>query len=192
MIGNDIVDLKAAGKESNWRRRGFLEKIFTEEERKLILQSSDPEQLVWLLWSMKEAAYKAHQREFQLPRRYNPKIYAGTLIFHDRNSASGLVKAEGGLYFSQSNFEQDYIYTTASYSEDEKIFSRILPSSENLKSSFISKVSQVINACNSKISLTKDERFIPVLSNDDEELNCPFSLSHHGKFSAYCLSLTNY
>ena len=37
MIGNDIVDLKLAKNQSNWQRKGFLEKQFTEEEQKTIL-----------------------------------------------------------------------------------------------------------------------------------------------------------
>ena len=36
MIGNDVVDLELAKKESNWQRRGFLSKIFTKNEQRLI------------------------------------------------------------------------------------------------------------------------------------------------------------
>ena len=56
MIGNDIIDLSVAKLESNWQRRGFLEKQFTEEEQQLILTASNPFVLVWKFWSMKEAA----------------------------------------------------------------------------------------------------------------------------------------
>ena len=33
MIGNDIVDLDLARKESNWKRKGFLDKIFSLQEQ---------------------------------------------------------------------------------------------------------------------------------------------------------------
>ena len=36
MIGNDIVDLALAQKESNWKRKGFLDKIFTLQEQLFI------------------------------------------------------------------------------------------------------------------------------------------------------------
>ena len=35
MIGNDIVDLSLAAIQSNWQRRGFLEKQFTKKRTRL-------------------------------------------------------------------------------------------------------------------------------------------------------------
>ena len=39
MVGNDLVDLQIAKSQSNWRRKGFLEKQFTIKEQQLILQN---------------------------------------------------------------------------------------------------------------------------------------------------------
>ena len=36
MIGNDIIDLSLAETESNWQRKGFLEKQFTAKEQAII------------------------------------------------------------------------------------------------------------------------------------------------------------
>jgi phosphopantetheinyl transferase (holo-ACP synthase) len=58
MIGNDVVDLELARKESNWQRKGFLDKIFTKNEQQFILNSDNPSEMVWNLWSRKEATYK--------------------------------------------------------------------------------------------------------------------------------------
>ena len=63
MIGNDIIDLALALKESNWKRKGFLDKIFTKNEQLLILNTQNPEVMVWNLWSRKEAAYKIYNRQ---------------------------------------------------------------------------------------------------------------------------------
>lgn len=71
MIGNDIIDLVQSRKESNWRRRGFVSKLFDEQEQLLIVNSPDPEIVVWLLWSMKEAAYKIWNRQTGI-RKYIP------------------------------------------------------------------------------------------------------------------------
>lgn len=60
MTGNDIVDIKQAAAESNWKRKGFLEKIFTPHEQEYIGQSALPEEMVWKLWSMKESAYNIY------------------------------------------------------------------------------------------------------------------------------------
>jgi phosphopantetheinyl transferase (holo-ACP synthase) len=58
MIGNDVVDLFLAEQESNWQRKGFLEKLFTVDEQLLILKSEDKPVLIWTMWSQKEAVYK--------------------------------------------------------------------------------------------------------------------------------------
>ena len=41
MIGNDIIDLKLAKKESNYWRPGFLEKQFSSNEQTLIKSTSN-------------------------------------------------------------------------------------------------------------------------------------------------------
>ncbi|MHA7057438.1 4'-phosphopantetheinyl transferase superfamily protein [Aquimarina sp. M1] len=72
MIGNDIIDLKLAAVQSNWQRKGWLNKVFTASEQQRIWYAKNPGQMVWKLWSMKEATYKAHQRCFSLSPKYNP------------------------------------------------------------------------------------------------------------------------
>ena len=64
MTGNDIVDMATAATESNWKRKGFLEKIFTQKEQEYIHKAASPTQMVWKLWSMKESAYKIYTRQF--------------------------------------------------------------------------------------------------------------------------------
>jgi len=73
MIGNDIVDLQLARKESNWQRPRFLGKIFTEEEQYFIHTANDKDVAVWLLWSGKESVYKIiarlEKRRFFAPKK---------------------------------------------------------------------------------------------------------------------------
>lgn len=71
MIGNDIIDLDLARKESNWKRKGFLDKIFTENEQLHIKNSDNQEVMVWNLWSRKEAGYKIYNRKTNI-RGYFP------------------------------------------------------------------------------------------------------------------------
>jgi len=111
MIGNDIVDLNLAKIESNWKRKGFLEKIFTEKEQKLIQFSENPEQMVWILWSGKESAYKIHNRA-TLVRSFIPLQLECELDLSDQFT-SGKVSCFGHDYFFKTEVEQDYIYTIA-------------------------------------------------------------------------------
>lgn len=58
VIGNDIVDLAdpwTAGKE---RDRRFMDRVFTPEERRRILDAAEPTLELWRTWSAKETAFK--------------------------------------------------------------------------------------------------------------------------------------
>lgn len=111
MIGIDLVDLKQAKQDSNWQRKGYLSKIFTSEEQELIYNYQDPNVMVWLLWSMKEAAYKVWSRTT------GQRIYAPTSLLcgsiQHLNVVSGDVTHPQGKYFTQSNLKEDYLYTIA-------------------------------------------------------------------------------
>lgn len=108
MIGNDIVDLALARKESNWKRKGFLEKIFTDKEQILILNSENPEIMVWILWSWKEAVYKIYNRKTEI-RAYIPM----QLECFDYINGAGKVSCFGETYFTETKITTDYILTIA-------------------------------------------------------------------------------
>src|SRR5262245_43100737 len=108
MIGNDIIDLSLAATESNWRRRGFLDKIFTKSEQLLILQSKEPETLVWNLWSRKEAVYKIYNRQTSI-RAFIPL----KLECFDVYNEIGKVVCMGKLYFTKTEIQNQYIHTIA-------------------------------------------------------------------------------
>lgn len=73
MIGNDIVDLNLSRVQSNWKRKGFLEKQYTPLEQKQIFSSKHPELCLWRFWTMKEAVYKVivqdHKQRFFDPKK---------------------------------------------------------------------------------------------------------------------------
>ena len=106
MIGNDVVDLKLCRIESNWQRKGFLEKIFTDRELILITNSKNQELLVWQLWSIKEAAYKIWNRQ-RGQRLFNPKFFK---VFLKGNN-KGNVVFDNKVYFSKTFFNQNFIHS---------------------------------------------------------------------------------
>jgi len=122
VIGNDIIDLALAKKESNWRRKGFIEKIFTSSEQLLILNANDPEIMVWYLWSQKEAVYKIYNRQTQI-RAYIPmQLECFDLKIID-NTYYGKVRCYDQIYFTKTQITFDYIYTDAVVNPDD--FGRI-------------------------------------------------------------------
>jgi phosphopantetheinyl transferase (holo-ACP synthase) len=125
MIGNDIVDLVQAATDSNWQRKGFLEKLFTSEEQFLISSDIHPPMMVWLLWSMKESAYKINSRATKL-RLFAPvKLVCNNLIVLS-NKATGTVHYEDQTYFTASEVhENNYVHTLASDVKQELDAARI-------------------------------------------------------------------
>ena len=116
MIGNDIVDLNLASIKSNWKRKGFLDKVFTNEEQDLILKANDSFQMVWVLWSMKESAYKVYVQQLK-KRFFAPQKLQCTLS----SNTTGIVKVFNNQYNTKSIINNRYIATTATLNYDEPV-----------------------------------------------------------------------
>jgi phosphopantetheinyl transferase (holo-ACP synthase) len=155
MIGNDIVDLALARKESNWKRKGFLEKVFTVKERLLIANAINPEVMVWNLWSRKEAAYKIYNRETQI-RAFIPL----ELVCYYENETAGTVVCNGNTYFTQTAVSDELIYSIAV-----------------VKKEYFNEI-KVLNA---KVKINKING-IPFLIDERTKSKKTVSISHHGLF----------
>lgn len=112
MIGNDIVDLHRADADSNWRRKGYLQKVFSKEEQQLIQTAANPCQMVWLLWSMKEAVYKIHSRRKNWHVFAPVKLVCTEVKIHG-TCATGVVVCQRLKYFTQSTVNPEFIHTMA-------------------------------------------------------------------------------
>ncbi|MBF7091730.1 4-phosphopantetheinyl transferase family protein [Flavobacterium sp. ALJ2] len=155
MIGNDIIDLETAQRESNWKRKGFLDKIFTTQEQLLILNSDSPEIMVWNLWSRKEAAYKIYNRDTKI-NGYFPK----KLICFYECANFGTVTINNILYYTQSTITKEYIKTIAVSKKED--LNRII-------------------TVNNDIKILKDQG-IPYIIDPITKAEIPISISHHGRF----------
>lgn len=159
MLGNDIIDLALAQKESNWQRKGFLNKIFTPSEQVLILNASQPEIMVWNLWSRKEAAYKIYNRQTQV-RAYIPLQLECFDLMVNAATIYGKVCCGSFIYFTKTNITREYISTVAV-----------------LKPSHFDRV-EVLNV-NVPIEKTNN---IPSYFPSTLSASKPLSKSHHGRF----------
>ncbi|CAM4346827.1 4'-phosphopantetheinyl transferase family protein [Gillisia limnaea] len=191
MIGNDIIDLKLTLGKNTWKRTGFLNKLFSQEEQDFILRSSDPELTVWLLWAMKESAYKAHQRRLELPRKFNPKAFRCEITGDKITSVTGKVSIEKNSYLTKASISQEYIYCFATLENSTNFVQKIYLKPTDLKLELINEVSRLQNLPKQKISIKKSGQFIPFLNFENQKLFCNFSMTHHGLFSAFILELRN-
>ncbi|NMH28978.1 4'-phosphopantetheinyl transferase family protein [Flavobacterium silvaticum] len=117
MIGNDVIDLDLASRQSNWKRPRFLDKLFTGFEKELILSSADPEKKVWDLWSRKEAAYKIVNRETG-ERLFNPTAFECL-----DDGANGKIKYQSQILSTKTFYNTSRIHTVCS--EGEKLLEKI-------------------------------------------------------------------
>ena len=163
MIGNDIVDLALAKTESNWQRKGFLNKIFTENEKILIQKSKNQELMVWNLWSRKEAAYKIWNRQTGI-RKYNPVQFECFNV----ELEIGIVVFKKELYFTKTEVSKYFIHTIS-----------VLKKTDFKKIEILKKSTNII----------KKNR-IPFYFNIELNILFPISKSHHGNFEKI-VSLNN-
>ncbi len=188
VIGNDIVDIERAVSTTNWKRKGYLQKLFTEEEQRIILNSEFPEIQIWKYWSMKEAAYKAHHRRFRLARKFNPVQYN----CNETSEGLGTVIKDNYRYKTATSSSVNFIHTIASVNNNGILFSEVFMDSEAIKEMVITHFASVNQLQKEQVTVKKDENYIPHLYLDNKIHPVNFSITHHGNFSAYVIPLTNY
>lgn len=199
MIGNDIVDRKQAKLESNWQRRGFLEKVFTPGEQQLILTSTDPERLVWMLWSMKESAYKIAARETGT-RVFAPRKLECHLNRLHEETAEGVVSC-GKIYQTQSSITSHYIATAAApatlplkfYQEISLLDNtRYRHQHESIEKSIKQYCLVKLGISEENSSLQKDQNGTPslvLITSSGKPLIIPISISHHGYYGSFAIEV---
>lgn len=159
MIGNDIVDLALARKESNWQRNGFLDKIFTAKEQILIFNAKNSEIMVWNLWSRKEAVYKIYNRETGI-RGFFPLELECFDIACTEGIMYGEVVVRNLRYFTKTIISTEVINTIA------------------VKNS---TAYDSITTCNGREFIIKNNG-IPNFVRKKNGCMQPASISHHGRF----------
>ncbi len=159
MIGNDIIDLALAKKESNWQRKGFIEKIFTSSEQLLIFNADEPEIMVWCLWSQKEAAYKIYNRQTQI-RAYIPLQLECFDLKIIEDIHFGKVRCYKQIYYTKTLITSEFIDTVSVLNIGD--FMKIHPLDSNIQ---IEKMNGIPS-------------YYPI---DNSNLR-PISRSHHGRF----------
>jgi phosphopantetheine--protein transferase-like protein len=185
-IGNDIVDLNLAKVESNWQRKGFLEKQFTKTEQEEIHTSEDPFFKVWLFWSMKEAAYKCYTQSVK-KRFFAPKQFECSLLSWNQ----GVVVFKEIKFYTSSSFDALCLHTIASEAQEEiKLFSSVL-ATEELNRAVKERLAALTGIAAEEIEKRKTEVGAPLFYHKKKRLTKACSLSHHGIYGAYLFCLQN-
>ena len=179
MIGNDVIDLSLAKTQSNWQRKGFLKKLFSNDEQQLILEASNSFEMVWRLWSMKEAAYKIFTQQHNV-RFFAPKKFECKLM----QDLKGVVCYKGQQFYTSSIINQHCIFTTAVIENKKSPYSEMV-SPDQIDTMIKSKLNELTALEISEIQQKKSKNGVPSYHYKTTLLTSSCSITHHGKFGAY-------
>ena len=213
--GNDIVSLNAIN-VTRTKQPNFYSKILTPTETALHHEprfANIPfEVFVWLLWSIKESAFKFLQRidadilftpvkfevsDVQIPFGFNltdfKTIELTGIGFDGIQAIKSTIKFDDLILYSNSLIYQEFISTVVNGVED---FGHTHWGIKQIASDDIAFQSAEVRTFlidnfkhNTSISIAKNPLGIPVLLKNNQELTIPVSLSHHEYYIAYSFQL---
>jgi phosphopantetheinyl transferase (holo-ACP synthase) len=168
-----------------------LNKLFSSAEQSAIFNSEKPEISLQLFWSLKEATYKAHQRQFNLPRKYNPLSFQCEIISEEKNNFQGIVRTNIQTYFTLSRITEANIHSTSTLEKNIATSIKIFQDENVLKDKLFTEYSLLLKEPKSNLRIQKNKQNIPQLFSRNLNTSQVFSLSHHGRFSAFAIALMN-
>lgn len=206
-IGNDIIALAETDdtKTSLYR---FYSRILTPDEHALSAATSLPfSTFVWLLWSIKESAYKYVSRSNQqlvfAPLKILVKGLSSRRKLSSREDLSsrgdlvtGTVCYGGVTLFSRSFVRKKVIMTIVNGEEDFGSIrwgvhvvgdSRYTTQSAAVREMALSSLSSFFPGAALQIVKTPDGP--PGIRDGDRSLDIPLSLAHHGRYVAWSFRL---
>jgi phosphopantetheinyl transferase (holo-ACP synthase) len=208
--GNDIVALRA----TNPRRTGsvrFFSRILAAGELSLFSQQAFPDlpfdHYVWLLWSIKESVYKYEQRirpglafaplkitvdKLLPPRGDVPRPRKNVLPPNNDEFYKAIVVSDARTLYSRSIIRDGMIASVVS--EDENFehtrwgvtsieHSTYADQSASVRALAIGELNTVLSRNNLRIE--KNRFGVPVIRDEEEVLDIPLSLAHHGHYVAW-------
>lgn len=198
MIGNDIIDRDLLRQHPRSSHPRFRNKILSDREQAWLCHSTQPDIDIWVLWSLKESAYKCYFQQ-HLRRVFAPKKFSCQWI--SMPSADSIRQARistpAGDLFATVEQSEKYIHALCSDKEAEwegKNF-QIVP----LSSQHPAEESKLLRSLArewiaGQLTIGWEElqwecrQGIPLLSYGRQLLPVSISLSHHGKWGAVALA----
>lgn len=216
--GNDIVALRLVDKQRTGQFR-FYSKILSAPEQAMYHQPQFAEMpfenYVWLLWSIKESAYKYFKRI--IPglvfsptkiRIQDIQIPAGTLVAklentqwentgYDKDFYKGCVIYGSQIHYFRSKITEDWIATIVN---DDKDFDNVFWDIQLIDGNsyeYQSKAARILllNKLNfffpDDLHIEKSSVGYPVIKKGTQNLHIPVSLAHDDCFVAYSFVLNS-
>ncbi|MES2277001.1 MAG: 4'-phosphopantetheinyl transferase superfamily protein [Bacteroidota bacterium] len=215
-IGNDIIALSSID-VSRTQKPGFYSKILAQSEQQLYHDSFSYipfEYFVWLLWSVKESAYKCLQRQqpalvfspvntvitaIELPTG-TPPVFSEQIesegFNNDYSFIINVTFHTQTLYARSIIFGDEVIHTVASFNPvfdpihwGVKRIEETEPESQSseVRRFLLAKYQTIIPGRELKVG--KSASGYPFISLDGQDTGTEVSLSHHGEWVGYAMAL---
>lgn len=217
--GNDIVSLNAVDITRTKQQR-FYSKILAASESILFNQYQDAlafETFVWLLWSIKESAYKFLQRNDPglvfsptrcivnqleiLPEHRITKSAISVLEsvgFDNHPAYKSIITVGAETLYSRSIITSDFIFSVANGDNNfestgwgiKRIDNATSDSqSAEVRTFLLERLKKELPL--PELQVHKNAHGCPVLVNGAEEIDIPVSLAHHNNWVAYSYQAEN-
>jgi hypothetical protein len=190
MVGNDIVDLSDSESSRDACHLRFDRRVFTPEEFEALSTDYTDVQRRWILWSAKEAAYKAARRECA-EVTFSPVQFVVNL---DR-SLSGSVRVGIRHWPVRVQIDRDRVHAvvsenesfTGTYSGSRRLTkAELRDPSQAVRRFAIASIAAELGVSTSDLRIAKIDR-IPQLIVAGEVTPLALSLSHHGSYAGFAV-----
>jgi hypothetical protein len=188
MVGNDVVDLSDPESSHDACHGRFDQRVFAPEEFEALSTQQPDARQRWILWSAKEAAYKAARRECE-EVAFSPVRF---VVLLDR-SLCGSVRFGSRRWPVRIQIDGDCVHAVVSESAafaDTLAGARRLTTAELRDPSqaarrfAIASIAATWGVSPSDLRIAKTDR-IPRLIIAGEAASVALSLSHHGAFVGF-------
>lgn len=194
MLGNDIIDLQNVLSTGQARRRGFQERVGHPSEFGQLPSHLSLEVKTWVLWAIKESAYKCYIQAGESPI-FAPKKFIFVLNEWQGEVLRGLTQTPTELLKSRVQVTKNYVIAESWPSTEpyKNICHRIMElelegqdkQSQELKDGLCQHFSAQLEIAADQLLVRKNEHQIPFLFFGKKRLPYSLSLSHHGTFGLF-------
>ena len=202
--GNDIIDLNKIDVKRTGEYRFYSKILHIDEQstyKTLPFEYLSFVNYVWLLWSVKESAYKFLKRLepgliFSPSKIVVSEIKQKTGVFHsnlpfETSYLQGRVLIKHLNLFFESIISEQYISSAVHIDEDfDNIYRdvKFITNNDHASQSSAAKqfaLTKLNTVLQGKLSIDKSETGYPVICQDELYIELPLSLAHHGNYVAY-------
>jgi phosphopantetheinyl transferase (holo-ACP synthase) len=192
MIGNDVVDLADPDADPGRLHPRFDGRVFHPSERALIAASAQPGRTRWILWALKESAYKAARKQ-EPTTVFSPLRFVVSL----RDAASAIVCVGGRRFRASISSRPGYVHAVAWQDGDPPAVTRIavarLAAREvsprtAVRWLVLEQLASALGVAPDALAIHREAR-IPAVWVHGRRSGADLSLSHHGRFVAFACRL---